>query len=209
MIVSRQKIETLSELRTILGDPRPINLLKTIHHLDDTAKEFIAHSPFCLIASYNQDDNYLDVSPKGDAPGFVMVEDTQTLIFPERPGNKLVASFTNILSNPIISIIFMIPGKKETLRIRGSASIIVDPKLAQNFIVNNKAPELLLEIKVRDLYFHCAKCMMRSRIWQPDSWPNTEHLPSLSQILARYGKQEHLYEQINDAVNNNYNNNLY
>jgi hypothetical protein len=204
-----KQITTLHELRKIIGDPRPINLTKTIHQLDEAAREFIAHSPFCLIGSYNQQEAYLDISPKGDAPGFVKVEDTQTLIFPERPGNKLAATFTNILSNSIVSIIFMIPGKKETLRIRGSARIIVDSELAQRFIVNGKAPEILLEIKVRDLYFHCAKCMMRSGLWQPETWQNSDHLPSLAQILARYSKQEHLYKQINEAVNNNYNNNLY
>lgn len=208
-IPTRKTIHSLAELKAIIGEPRPINLQKTIHYLDDAALQFIDYSPFCLLASYNREHDHLDISPKGDTPGFVKVLDEHTLLFPERPGNKLIASLSNILTHASVSLIFIVPGKKETLRIRGCASIIQDTDLSKRCEVNGKAPKILLEIAVKDAFFHCAKCMIRSQLWQPGSWSNTDHLPNLAQLLARYSQQDALYSTIEKAVAQNYQNELY
>jgi len=197
------------ELREIIGDPRPINLTKIIHTLNNAVRKFIASSPFCLIASYNREQDYLDVSPKGDAPGFVQTIDDTTLIIPERPGNKLAFTLHNLLTNNLVSIIFLIPGKKETLRIRGRADILIDHQLAQAFAVQGKAPKLLLQITVQDCYFHCAKCIIRSRLWQPESWLDTQHLPTWAEVLAQTSQQEAAFDTINQAVEQNYKDQLY
>src|SRR5215216_2814448 len=152
------------DLRVILAWPRQRTLDKTINELDEYCREHIARSPFLLIASCDAAGN-MDVSPKGDQAGFVRVLDDRTLVIPDRPGNRRADTFSNILQNPGVALLFLVPGRRETLRVVGKAQIVRDEALRESMAMNGKAPELLLGVKVSEVFFHCAKCIIRSDLW--------------------------------------------
>lgn len=188
-------ISSRERLREIVGEPAPAIVGKVIDHIDDICARFIAASPFCVIGTMGA-DGLLDQSPKGDPAGFVKVQDRKTLIIPDRPGNKRADSFENLLVNPEVAIIFLVPGYGYTLRVSGTAKIVRDPLLASELSINGKAPNLLLIMTVAEAYMHCAKAMARSKIWDQNSWPDTTNLPSLAEAMVAHGRlarteQEH------------------
>jgi len=126
----------------------------------------------------------LDCSPKGDAPGFVRILDDKTLALPDRPGNNRIDGFRNIVRDPRIALLFLIPGCGETLRVNGRASISIEPKLMQSFAVNGKLPRCVLIVHVESVYFHCAKAIIRSRLWDEQSKIDRKSLPSMGAVLA-------------------------
>lgn len=129
------------------------------------------------------------MSPKGDTAGsFVKITDEQTLAVPDRPGNRRVDTLTNILDDPNIGIIFLVPGKRETLRISGTARIARDQWLREELAHQRKLPDLAIVVTIKRLYFHCAKCMIRSHLWQPEEWPATDHLPSLAEAMVTHAR---------------------
>ena len=130
----------------------------------------------------------MDISPKGDPAGFVRVLDDHTLAIPDRPGNRRADTFHNILQNPHVGLIFMIPGKKETLRVSGSAKIVRDEGLRHSMAMRGKAPDLALAVHVEEAFFHCAKCIVRSKLWTPDDWPSLDGLPSLAETMIDAAK---------------------
>ena len=152
-------------------------------------RDFIAASPFCLIASANP-GGHLDISPRGDPAGFVQVISDTLMAIPDRPGNKRVDTFHNVLLDPRVSLIFFVPGKMETLRIRGTARICADPELLKGPwpSTDNHAPKLALLIHVETVFAHCPKCVIRSNLWQPEKWPDSSNLPNMNAMMVKHAK---------------------
>lgn len=155
---------------------------KELKALDHHAKSFIGRSPFVLIGSQDGAGN-ADVTPKGDRPGFVAVLDDNTLAIPDRPGNNRLDTWENIVANPAIGLLFLIPGMNETLRINGTARVTADEGLRARFAIDGKLPVTVLMVTVKANYMHCAKAFMRSELWKPESWPDRSKLPTLGEIL--------------------------
>ena len=149
-------------LRNLYAEPRPTSLAKVQYKIDQHCKEFISRSPFIILGTDG------DVSPKGDFPGFVDVIDDNTIAIPDRSGNNRLDSYTNILKNPKVAVMFLIPGISEVLRIRGMAEISQDEDLLAKMSVNDQMPKTALIIRVNEIYLHCAKAIARSDIWNPD-----------------------------------------
>jgi PPOX class probable FMN-dependent enzyme len=182
----REILTTEVEIEAILGKPAPRIVAKTINALDDICLAYIARSPFVMVASCDAAGR-MDVSPKGDPAGFVHVLDRQTLAIPERPGNRRADTFRNVLQNPRIGLIFIIPGKGETLRVSGTARIARDPWLRERMAVAGRIPELALVVTVEEAFVHCTKCVVRSRLWQPDTW-NPDGLASSPEAVIAHAR---------------------
>lgn len=195
----KEVIQSIEEFREIMGSPGPRVLAKSTYHIDAHSKAFINKSPFLLLSSIGQ-NGQATVSPKGDPNGFVQVLDDHTLLIPERPGNKRAETFQNILHNPNVGLIFMVPGKGETLRVSGQAQIVRDEDLRQRFEVNGKVPSFVIGINVGEVYFHCAKAITRSKLWKTESWPDISGLASLGQIMVDNGKLSDSKEKMEEIV---------
>jgi uncharacterized protein len=182
----RNVVTSEAELAELLGGtPSKIAANKVIGQLDEHCREFISKSPFLLMATADGNGG-CDVSPRGDAPGFVQVLDEHRLLIPERPGNKRADSLRNLLANPQIGLIFLIPGLDETLRINGRACIVKDADLLAPLAVSGKTPVLGIGVGVEECFIHCAKAFKRSGLWQPDAWLVHADLPSPAKILAAH-----------------------
>lgn len=183
-----RKIDSLAELREVLGKPHPFTQQKIYDHLDDTAKTFIQATPLLFLSTVNKDGRPT-VSPKGDAAGFVSVVDSHRLIIPERPGNKLMMGFENVLDNGRIGLIFVQPGVEETLRVNGRAELCFDDEQQQAMAANGKPALLLIRVTVEEAFFHCAKAFKRSKAWQPEQWGEGTKVSFGEQISqAKLGK---------------------
>ena len=192
-------ITTEEELRAIVGTPSAGAAGKAIDHIDHHFQGFIAKSPFLLIASSDGAGNH-DMSPKGDPAGFVQVLDEHTLAIPDRPGNRRADTFTNILQNPDVALFFLVPGVRETLRVQGRAMIVRDEGLRERMAVNGKPPELALVIEVREAFMHCAKCIIRSDLWDPATWPDSDTVPSLSKAIIEQQGYDMTPEQLEKGL---------
>lgn len=202
-------VEEFELFRTSVGNPSERAANKVIPLIDGHVSEFISKSPFLTMATANS-AGQCDVSPRGDQPGFVSVIDEQHLFIPERPGNKRMDSAQNIITNPNIGLIFLIPGLGETLRINGKAYICRDPELLEMSVVNGKVPLFGILVEVQECYVHCAKALIRSSLWNPDSWPEKETLPSVPQMLVDHTKLPNVTsEDIANALQEGYLNRLY
>jgi PPOX class probable FMN-dependent enzyme len=177
------EITSVEQLRDVVGEPVRRAVVKQRDRLDDVDRAFIARSPFQVIATAGGDGS-LDVSPKGDPAGSVHVLDDHTLVVPDRPGNRRVDGFRNILENPRVGLIFLVPRRSDTLRVNGTARILLDPPYAEALRHRNHVPRLVLEVGVEEVFTHCAKAFLRSGLWEPDSWPEDD-LPSIAQMAAR------------------------
>jgi len=175
-------ITTREQLRAIYKAPGGNAVRKELRALDRHCRNFIAHSPFVLIGSSDRDGN-ADVTPKGDRPGFALVLNDTTVAIPDRPGNNRLDTLENILVNPAVGLIFLIPGMNETLRVNGTAQLTTDPELRERLAVDGKLPQSVIVVSVRAAYLHCAKAFMRSRLWEPETWVDRSTLPSLGQML--------------------------
>ncbi|TPM35292.1 pyridoxamine 5'-phosphate oxidase family protein [Mesorhizobium sp. B2-3-5] len=177
-------VTTREELRTIYKTPRPTDgsIRKELKALDGHCRSFIGKSPFVLIGSSDGEGN-ADVTPKGDKPGFAAILDDRTIAIPDRPGNNRLDTLENILRNPSIGLLFLIPGMNETLRVNGDARITVDATLRERLAVDGKEPQSIIVVSVKATYMHCAKAFMRSDLWKPESWYDRTTLPTLGQIL--------------------------
>lgn len=201
-------ITTADQLREVLGFPAERVSRKVITALDKHCRKFISLSPFLLIATADADGN-MDVSPKGDPHGFVHVLDDKTIAIPDRPGNKRADSFINIIENPRIAVFFMVPGYRETLRIAGSARIVRDAPLRESMAIKGKVPELALVVDVEEAFFHCAKCVIRSGIWQPELWPDISDMPAYGQITIDHTRWHEPVEAVEAQLAESYARNLY
>lgn len=179
----RDLVTSEESLRAVVGgEPSEVARRKELTALDKHARAFIANSPFLLLGTSGPDGR-CDVSPKGDAPGFVQVLDDHRLIIPDRPGNRRLDGMRAIIDNPHVGLIFLVPGKEETLRVNGRAWITRDPELLARSAVGGKLPQLALGVEVEECFMHCAKAFKRSRLWEPTTWPEPGALPSLARIL--------------------------
>src|SRR5213594_2046599 len=160
-------VTTESELRDLLGSPSQRAIKKDVAVLDEHCRAFIARSPFLLLATSSATGR-CDVSPKGDAPGFVLVLDDTHLVVPDRPGNRRLDGMGNLLANPRVGLLFLIPGKAETLRINGRAWIVRDEDLLERLAHEGRRPQLAIGVEVEECFMHCAKAFKRSKLWQTD-----------------------------------------
>ena len=175
-------ISSESELRALHAAPTDRAVRKELDRLDRHCRRFIALSPFLVMATADA-DGHLDATPRGGDPGFVEVADDRTLLLPDRPGNNRLDSLTNLTERPDVGLIFMIPGVDETLRVNGVAELRTDPALAQRFQISRRPPSIVLRITVRQAYLHCAKALMRSRLWDPDARIDRTELPTMGEMM--------------------------
>ena len=176
------KISTVEELRNLYGYAKGRAVDKVISSLEKHSLQFLSLSPFCLLATFDATGR-ADVSPKGDAPGFVQVLDDVTLLIPDRPGNNRIDGLCNIIENPSIGLIFLIPGVMETLRINGSAEISSDEELLAPFEVRGKQPKSVIKVNIQEIFLHCAKSIMRSKLWEESAKINRASLPSIGKMI--------------------------
>lgn len=175
-------LTTIEQLQAINGTVSPSTALKVLPALEAHAKRFIERSPFLVISSGNL--NNLDASPRGDAPGFVKVLDDTTLLIPERPGNRLADTLTNIIDQPGIGLLMMIPGMNETLRVNGNAYITDHGPYLDQLCHKGKAPKLAIAVDIVQVYFHCAKAFIRSELWNPETFMERSEMPTLGKIIV-------------------------
>ena len=192
-------VTSVDEIRDTLGEPLPPIVEKVIDRLDDVCRAFIEKSPFVVIASANSDGNP-DISPKGDPEGFVQVLDDKHLAIPDRPGNRRADTFQNLLDNPHLAIIFIIPGKGETLRVRGEARIVRDEALRKNMAVNERVPEFAIVVHVEQALMHCPKPMVRSKLWQPDAWPDHSGTATIAEATVAHANLDITPEELKARV---------
>jgi len=188
MSASDHLVTTLEQLDALYGKKNPNSIVKEIDHLSDGYRKLIEAAPFVAIATGGPDG--FDCSPKGDAPGFVRILDDKTLAIPDRPGNNRLDSFRNILRDPRIALLFLIPGVGETFRVNGRASISIDPDLMQSFAVNGKLPRSVLIVHIETAFFHCSKAIVRSKLWSEETKIDRKSLPSTGTILAELSHGE-------------------
>ncbi|MFI7130498.1 pyridoxamine 5'-phosphate oxidase family protein [Nonomuraea sp. NPDC050153] len=205
--MSWAEIGSEAELRELLGEVMPRAATKERVRLHERDREWLAASPFCLIAT-SDDEGTCDVSPKGDPAGFVHVIDDATIAIPDRPGNRRADGFRNILKNPHVGLIFLIPGRHETLRVNGRARLLRDAPFFDEMIVKGHRPHLALVVEIEQIFFHCAKAFLRSSLWKPDSW-EPEVLPSHARLVKDVQKVEESLEQLESYYGETYAERLY
>jgi PPOX class probable FMN-dependent enzyme len=194
----RREVTSVEDLRAIVGQPVPAVANKVKCSLSEAQQDWLAHSPLGFVATTDAEGR-VDVSPKGDPPGFVHIVDGTTIAIPERPGNKRVDGYLNVLQRPHVGAVFLIPGRGDTLRINGTARILADADYFDAMVVDGKRPILALEIAVEEVFFHCAKAFLRSDAWKPGTW-NPTAVPSIAQ-LAKAIKPDMSDEQLKEYYN--------
>ena len=170
------------DLRSLFPATHPIAVEKCQNHLDKHAMNFVARSPFLCIGTQSLDGS-ADVSPRGDPCGFVKILDDKTLLIPDRPGNNRLDTHTNILANPAVGLLFMVPGFDDTMRVNGKAKITRDPDLLALMVVNDRMPTVAIVVTVEEVFIHCAKAFRRSKLWDPSQRQNRSDMPSLLKII--------------------------
>lgn len=203
-------VSSEERLREIIGGPSALVAAKVADRLNDLTRQFVERSPFVCVAT-SRPDGGLDISPRGDPAGFVRILDDRRLLIPERPGNRLADTLTNLLADPRIGLLFLIPGVGETFRVNGRAAIVDDPTLLAESAVEGRVPKLGVLVTVEEAFTHCPKALIRSDLWNPERHVDREELPSSGAILrsvsdesldvetyereraARYARREGLY----------------
>ncbi len=174
-------IQSIEELEALYGAVNPNALIKEIDHISDDYRQFIEKSPFALVATVAEEG--LDCSPRGDPPGFVRILDDKTVALPDRRGNNRLDTLKNIVRDPRISLLFLIPGVGETLRINGTAKLSKDPELCASFTMQGKAPNCVVVVTVGSVYFQCQKALVRSKLWSSEAQIDRTDLPSTGTML--------------------------
>ncbi len=177
------------ELRAVIGSPSELVAGKIANRLNHLIRQFVERSPFVCVAT-TRPDGGLDVSPRGDPPGFVRILDEHTLLLPERPGNRIADTLTNLLHDPRIGLLFLIPGVGDSFRINGRAVIVDDPELLAGSIVDGKAPHLGILVSIEEAYTQCSKALIRSDLWNPERHIDRSELPSGGEILKAVSDPE-------------------
>ena len=180
------RITTLEQLDALYGEPVQAAITKEIDYISDHYKTFIDKAPFVVVATVGPEG--LDCSPRGDPAGFVQVRDRKTVLLPDRRGNNRVDALRNLVRDPRISLLFMIPGIGNTLRINGSAEISTEPELLASFAMQGKLPKTVLVVTVDRIYFQCPKALVRSRLWSQDAQVSRSELPSTGEIIEALSK---------------------
>ncbi len=194
-------ITTRAALRDVLDEPSEFVTDKEVTALDEFCRDFISRSPFILVAS-SDGAGSIDISPKGDPAGFVQVLDETTLAIPDRLGNHRADTFENVLKHPFVGVIFLIPGTKNTLRVRGRARIVRDAPLRESMAVGGRVPDLALVVDVTTAYFHCAKCIIRSKLWSGEQVSAAAGVDGLllAQSMVKHGDLPVTVEQMQEII---------
>ena len=179
---SHHLVTSIEALKSIYGDPFGPAVVKEIDHVNAHYRAFIEAAPFCAMATCGPDG--LDCTPRGDPPGFVRVKDEKTVLIPDRRGNNRIDSLRNLIADPRISLLFLIPGCGETIRINGRAVISIEPSLCESFVFAGKVPRSVIVVTVDRVYYQCAKAIVRSRLWDPAAHIDRSKLPSSGTVLA-------------------------
>ena len=182
MIAKEHLITTMEQLQSLYGEKNPNSITKEIDHINNGYRKLIEAAPFVAVATCGPEG--LDCSPKGDPAGFVRILDDKTIAIPDRPGNNRIDGFRNIVRDPRVALLFLIPGVGETLRINGRAEISIDPELMQSFTINGKLPRCVLVVHIESIYFHCSKAIVRSKLWDEKTKIDRASLPSTGTIIA-------------------------
>jgi uncharacterized protein len=208
MYQPKSVITTAAEVKALLGPDFESQVAKIIDHIDPHCRSWIERCPFIVVSSIAATGS-MDVSPKGDPPGFVKVLDKHTLAIPDRLGNHRGDTFLNVLQNPNVGIVFIVPKRREVVRISGTAQIVRDRDLLESMTVQGKAPDLTLLVRVKEAFFHCGKSMMRSGMWEPERWGSIDGLPSYAQALKDHGQLSMGLHELEERVANNEAHRLY
>jgi PPOX class probable FMN-dependent enzyme len=201
-------VTTRDRLRELIKPPIDLVRNKAIDRIDDICRRFIAASPFVMIATRGADGR-LDVSPKGDPAGFVAVLDERTLAIPDRLGNNRLDTLENVLVHPEVGLIFVIPGHNDTLRLSGNGRIVRDADLQRRLAVNGKTPNLVLVVTVEEGFMHCSKCMIRSRLWQQDDWPDRSSVATLAEAMIAHAAPKETVGEMEAIIDDDRENRLY
>ena len=189
-----REIASESELRAVLGEPHPRVLAKDRRLLHEFDRRWLARSPFCLMATAGADGS-CDVSPKGDPPGFTIVLDDATIAIPERPGNRRADGLRNVLTNPHVGLIYLLPGREDTLRINGRARLVRDAPFFDEMTVKGHRPVLALVVDVEQIFHHCSKAFLRARLWRTETWTPTS-VPSRARIARELERPDETLEDL-------------
>ncbi len=208
MFQPTDRVTDVKELRRILGQVPPSQATKAIDHIDKHCQTWIERSPFIVVSSANA-TGQIDISPKGDPAGFVKVLDKHTLAIPDRPGNRRVDTMHNLLENPQIGVLFVVPQRGEVLRISGTGQIARDTTLLDTMAINSRKPALAIVLHVQSAMFHCGKAMIRSKMWRHEHWPPIDGLPTYAEALMDHAKPPHTLEEMEERVASNEANRLY
>lgn len=201
------RLDSVEQVRALVGEEIPVVRAKLFQALDETAVAFIQRSPMLLLATADAGGTP-DVSPKGDGPGFVAVEGDDTLLIPDRKGNKLIFGLQNILANPRVALLFLLPGTGETLRVHGTAELTCDPEVLERLSARGQPALLAIRVRVDRCFFHCAKAFKRSHLWDPAAWPEPLRV-SFGKLLARkLGGGPELGGTIDEMIEEDYAKNL-
>ena len=207
-------IKAPKELRDLMGEPKELAARKSVSKLDRYSKEYISRSPFVCIGSADKNGK-ADVSPRGDPPGFVQVLDDSTLFIPDRPGNRRVDTMSNIISNPEIALLFLIPGFNDTLRVNGRAEVVRDDTLNAKSEVKGRQPTVGIKMHVEQVFFHCSKAFKRSGIWDADNRQDRTEMPSIGRMILEQTAEptsiisEAEFEEVDKFVEDGYREELY
>jgi PPOX class probable FMN-dependent enzyme len=202
------RLNSVADLRRIIAEPRTATRSKILEALDEQSIEFLKRCPFALIGTTTEDGT-IEVSPKGDEPGFVRIEDSRTLLMPERIGNNLAFGLQNIIANGQVGMIFLVPQTGETVRISGRAEILDDADLLARLGSKGRPALLATRIHITRCYFHCARSVLRAQLWKPDAWPAPARVSFGRVIAPRIGANEKVAEQIDQRVATAYDTNLW
>ena len=202
------RLNSIDDLRKIIAEPRPTTFKKILDALDEQSIEFLKRCPFALIGTTTADGT-VEVSPKGDEPGFIRVEDPRTLLIPERVGNNLAFGLGNIVKNGKIGMIALVPATGETLRISGTAEVYADPELVQSLSSLGKPALLATRVHIKHCYFHCARSIVRANLWKPEAWPAPGRISFGKIIAPRTGAGEDLADRIDASVAGSYKDRLW
>lgn len=196
-------LATLEQVRAVIGPENPAIRTKFYPALEETSSRFIRHSPLLLLSTVDR-AGHPDVSPKGDGPGFVAIENDRTLLIPERKGNKLIQGLQNILATGRVALVFLVPGTEETLRVHGRAELTSDPALLARLEERGQPALLAIRVHVEQVFFHCAKAFKRSKLWQPDTWPANLRVSFGGMFAKKLGAGADVAEKIDAAIEEDY-----
>ncbi|NBI27491.1 pyridoxamine 5'-phosphate oxidase family protein [Chengkuizengella marina] len=207
--VFKDIVASEEELREMIGYPSERAIKKVISKLDSHCRHYLSLSPFALLST-SDINGICDVSPRGDAPGFIHILDDKHIVLPERQGNKRIDSIKNILSNQHVGLIFLIPGLKETLRINGKACVIKDQEILKHMAVNERVPLIGIGIEIEECFVHCAKSLIRSQLWDQKTWIDKENLPSIPHMMAAHVNKSSMTPKIiEESLHESYTKRLY
>jgi PPOX class probable FMN-dependent enzyme len=194
-----QELKNSGDLRAIVAEPSLWVSNKVIDHVDALSARFIAASPLIIVSS-TREDGALDMTPRGDPPGFVKVINPGLIAIPDRPGNKRMDTHENIFRNPNVGLIFIIPGHRDTLRLSGKAALVQDANLGATLAVNGKPAELVMLVQVERVLCHCPKAFIRGQVWQSEDWPDATDVPTLAEMMKAHGEMAETLDVVEDGV---------